>query len=251
MLYHFVCNAECWSQKAHVLLLSYIPSLSQLHLPPHPPVLWIEGRNSCVVGKCSLLGTTFAVLLDFIMPTQYNLGSPGKREAQLKNCLLQISPWPCLWETVLIHDWYEKAQSTVASGSGLYKKGSRGRPRMNQQPVLLHTQFVCGIYSCVFYVSVLACVRAQKPEEDVGYISITLYLIPLRRGSLSNPEARAKVLASMSQRPPPSLLLTVLELEARGMFTKLSPGTWTQVLNVCIASALPHWAISPAPLHSF
>lgn len=140
------------------------------------------------------------------MPTQYNLGSPGKREAQLKNCLLQISPWPCLWETVLIHDWYEKAQSTVAGGSGLYKKGSRGRPRMSQQPILLHTLFVCGIYSCVFYVGVLVCVHAQKPEADVGYIFIILYLIPLRRGSLSNPEARTKVLASMPQRPPPSLL---------------------------------------------
>lgn len=77
----------------------------------------------------------------------------------------------------------------------------------------------------MFYVGVLACVHVQKPEEDVGYISITLYLIPLRRGSLSNPEARAKALASMPQRPPPSLPLTVLELEARGMFTKLSPGT--------------------------
>lgn len=118
-----------------------------------------------------------------------------------------------------------KAQSTMAGGSGLYKKGSQGRPRMSQQPVLLHTLFVCGIYSCVFYVAVLACVHAQKPEKYVGYISITLYHMPMRQGSLSNPEARAKVLATLPQRPPPSLPLTVLELEARGMFTKLSPGT--------------------------
>lgn len=77
---------------------------------------------------------------------------------------------------------------------------------MSQQPVLLHTLFVCGIYSCVFYVGVLVCVHAQKPEANVGYIFIILYLIPLRRGSLSNPEARTKVLASTPQRPPPSLL---------------------------------------------
>lgn len=77
----------------------------------------------------------------------------------------------------------------------------------------------------MFYVAVLACVHAQKPEKDVGYISITLYHMPMRQGSLSNPEARAKVLAILPQRPPPSLPLIILELEARGMFTKLSPGT--------------------------
>lgn len=30
--------------------------LSQLHLSPHPPILGIECRSSCVVGKCSVLG---------------------------------------------------------------------------------------------------------------------------------------------------------------------------------------------------
>lgn len=35
----------------------------------------------------------------------FQLGTPGKGEAQLKNCLHPVSLWTCQWDVFLIVNW--------------------------------------------------------------------------------------------------------------------------------------------------